>query len=578
MPVREVNAAHEGEQAHALLDGQCRFAAVSCAFATLIGCEPASLYGASVADVFADWEGRGARVAGLAASALEALQLAKRTGLAQFGALLEVQLAPDCRGTSQPRRLLRVAVAPLSAAEGVRIYGLLVEEVTQPFESRRLSERAPAGAALEHLDRLRQDSRVHERTLELEHANAQLLREIAEHIKTEKALQRSREQLQHSQRLEALGRLAGSIAHDFNNLLSVVLGYSTTLLDDLPSASQQHADVIEIRGAAERGTELSRQLLAFGSQQSLSPRILDLGDSVLHIERMVRRILGEDIELVTLLASSPWKVKVDPGQIEQVLMNLVVNARDAMPHGGTLTIETATVMLDEDHVSTYPEAAAGPYVVLSVSDTGLGMNEETQSRAFEPFFTTKEDGKGSGLGLATVFGIVKQSGGHIYLHSEPGRGTTFKLCFPRSSEAETKHVAAPVDAALPDGHETILLVEDDPQLRQMARKILIRCGYQVLDAPNGADALVFSARFSGTIDLLLTDVVMPQMNGHELARRLMAERSTIKVLYMSGYTDNAVLRQSVLKPNEAYIQKPLRPHTLAARVRQLLDGECATAS
>jgi len=430
----------------------------------------------------------------------------------------------------------------------------------------------------EELARLREslEASANARTAELEHANAELLREIAEHIKTEKALQRTQEQLSHSQRLEAIGQLAGGIAHDFNNLLSVVLGYSGTIASDLPPDHPLQADVEEIRRAGERAAELTRQLLAFGRRQVLEPRVLDLNEVVVRVDRMIRRTIGDDIELVTMPGDPLWQVKVDPGQIEQVILNLVINARDAMPGGGTLTIETHNIAFDQDYADAHVGASAGPHVVLAVSDTGIGIPKDVQPRIFEPFFTTKEVGKGTGLGLATVFGIIKQSGGHIWFYSEVGRGTTFKLCFPRSTEPLATPDARPGPiVSAPRGHATILLVEDDPQLRAMARTILVRQGYQVLDAPDAAEALTLSARFSGEIALLLTDVVMPKMSGRELARALLETRPRTKVLYMSGYTDNAIVHNGVLDPGVCFLQKPITPDTLAHKVHEVLAPRSA---
>lgn len=418
------------------------------------------------------------------------------------------------------------------------------------------------------------EARVQQRTAELEHTNEELLRVIAEQLKTEKALQRSQEQLQHAQRLEAVGRLAGGIAHDFNNLLSVVLGYSISIASELPEDSAMRADLEEIRRAGERAAELTQQLLAFGRQQVLEPRVVDLNDVMLRVDRMIRRILGEDIELVTLPAHPLWKVKVDPGQIEQVILNLAINARDAMPEGGRLTVETGNLTIDDDYAQLNVGSAPGPHVMLSVSDTGIGMPKETQAKIFEPFFTTKEKGKGTGLGLSTVFGIVKQSGGHIWLYSEPGKGTTFKLCFPRTVEVGDSVAPSELPpVAAPRGTETVLLVEDDTQLRALARTILVRHGYAVLDAPNPVEALRISAGFPGKIALLVTDVVMPHMNGRELSRKLLELRPDTKVLYMSGYTDNAIVHNGILDAGVAFLQKPLTPAVFARKVRQVLDGQ-----
>ncbi|HKU40749.1 MAG TPA: ATP-binding protein [Polyangiales bacterium] len=417
------------------------------------------------------------------------------------------------------------------------------------------------------------EAKVQQRTSELEHTNGELLRVIGEQLKTERALQRSQEQLQHAQRLEAVGRLAGGIAHDFNNLLSVVLGYSISLADELAEGSTMRADLEEIRRAGERAAELTQQLLAFGRQQVLEPRVLDLNEVVQRVERMIRRILGEDIELVTLASQPLWRIKVDPGQLEQVILNLVINARDAMPGGGRLTIETANAEFDEEYAQLHLGAAAGSHVVLAVTDTGIGMDKEIQSHVFEPFFTTKEKGKGTGLGLSTVFGIVKQSGGHIWLYSEPGRGTTFKVCFPRSAESVSgPPPQLPRRQSIPTGHETVLLVEDDAQLRALARTVLARHGYRVLDAPHPEAALELSQAHAAQIALLVTDVVMPQMSGRDLAERVLAHRPKIKVLYMSGYTDHAIVHNGILDPGVSFIQKPITPEAFARKVRQVLDG------
>ena len=291
------------------------------------------------------------------------------------------------------------------------------------------------------------------------------------------------------------------------------------------------------------------------------------------MDRMMRRILGEDVEIVTLPANHLWKTKLDPGQIEQVIVNLVINARDAMPHGGTLTIETNNQIFDEEYARVHVGATPGAHVVLAVSDTGAGMSRETQSRAFEPFFTTKQKGKGTGLGLATVFGIVRQSGGHVEVYSEVGVGTTFKLCFPRCTDpfVDSADPAPAVRVSVPRGTETILLVEDDAQLRSMARNILLRQGYRVLDAADGVEALKLSAAESAEIHLLLTDVVMPHMNGRELARRLADTRPLTKVLYMSGYTDNAIVHNGILDHGVSFLQKPITPDALGRKVRQVLD-------
>ncbi|HEU5261858.1 MAG TPA: PAS domain S-box protein [Gemmatimonadales bacterium] len=380
------------------------------------------------------------------------------------------------------------------------------------------------------------------------------------------------DQLRQSQKMEAVGQLAGGIAHDFNNLLTAILGSTQLLLHVTPPGDPRREDAEEIQNAGIRAAELTRQLLAFSRRQVLAPKVLDVNAVVSSMDRMLRRLIGEDIELVTQLATDLDSVSADPGQLEQVLLNLAVNARDAMPRGGRLTIETANVALTAEYAERHHRMPPGAYVLLAVSDTGVGMDEATQAHLFEPFFTTKEVGKGTGLGLATVYGIVKQSGGYIWVYSEPERGTTLKVYLPRVTGA-----AEPLRAALPrgdlqHGSETVLLVEDAAPVRALARKGLEAYGYRVLDAPDGPTALDLAARHAGGIDVLVTDVVMPGMSGRELAERLAPHRPEMKVLYTSGYTDDAMVRQGVLRSGVAFLQKPFVPETLARKVREVLDG------
>jgi len=406
---------------------------------------------------------------------------------------------------------------------------------------------------------------------ELSSTNEALRKEVFERQKAEEALRKSEEQLRHSQKMEAVGRLSGGIAHDFNNLLSVILGYSNFLLDaDLDPGQRGYAE--EIRRAGERAADLTRQLLAFSRQQVLEPRVVDLNRLISQMDKMIRRLVGEDIDVTSHPMPGLGWVKVDPGQIEQVVMNLVVNARDAMPDGGKISIETANVDIDETYVADHPEATPGPHVMLAVSDTGEGMDKLTQARIFEPFFTTKERGKGTGLGLSTVFGIVRQSGGTIYVYSEVGRGTSFKVYLPRTAETVETVAAAP-KVAYARGTETILLVEDDQQVRVLVRGALKRLGYTVIEAPSPGEAIIRCEQHTGKLHLLLTDVVMPGMNGRRLAERLVGIRPGLKVLYMSGYTGNVIVHHGVLDAGVAFLPKPITPEALARKVREILDGK-----
>jgi len=381
------------------------------------------------------------------------------------------------------------------------------------------------------------------------------------------------QQLRQSQKMEAIGRLAGGIAHDFNNLLMVISGYSEFLLEGLGPDPSLRGPAQEISAAAERATSLTRQLLAFSRKQMLAPKVLDLNDVVTENLRMLTRLIGEDIDLVMIPGPELVPVKVDPGQIEQVILNLAVNARDAMPQGGKLTIETNNVTLDENYARIHAPVRPGEYVMLAISDTGVGMDSETQSRIFEPFFTTKGP-KGTGLGLSTVYGIVKQSGGYIWVYSEPGKGTSFKIYFPRAVEAEPvpAEPAAAVESAEPP-RETILLVEDEGNLRRLTRHFLENQGYTVLEAADGAAAVQIAVAHQGTIHLLLTDVIMPGMNGRELAQRVSEIRPNIKVLYMSGYTENAIGHNGTLDAGVTLLQKPFNLQALKAKVREVLDQQ-----
>ena len=381
------------------------------------------------------------------------------------------------------------------------------------------------------------------------------------------------QQLRQSQKMEAVGRLAGGIAHDFNNLLMVISGYSEFLLERMGADPQLRGPAQEIASASERATSLTRQLLAFSRKQMLAPRIVNLNDVAGENLKMLTRMIGEDIDLILIPGERLWSVRADAGQIEQVIMNLAVNARDAMPSGGKLTIETANTTLDEDYARHHAPLLPGDYVMVSISDTGAGMDVETQSRIFEPFFTTKGT-KGTGLGLSTVYGIVKQSGGYIWVNSEVGKGTTFKIFLPRvASAGETAaQVAAGAEAQnVEPGTETILLVEDEVNLRYLALQYLEKQGYRVIEAADGAVAMQIAVAHEGVIHLLLTDVIMPGMNGRELAQRISEIRPNVKVLYMSGYTENVIGQNGMLEAGVRLLQKPFNLRDLRTIVREVLD-------
>ncbi len=381
---------------------------------------------------------------------------------------------------------------------------------------------------------------------------------------------RLEEQLRQSQKMEAVGRLAGGIAHDFNNLLTVIAGRAHLILSRLRPEEPIHRDASLVRSTADRAASLTQQLLAFGRKQVLQPQVLDLNDVVRSMEPMLGRLIGEDVDLTVVSVQELGRVKADPAQIEQVIVNLVVNARDAMPEGGRLTLETADVELDAVSARRQFSVPAGSYVMLAVSDTGMGMDEATRTRVFEPFFTTKEPGKGTGLGLSTVYGIVKQSGGEIQLYSEVGRGTSFKIYLPRVVGAAAEE-RRPAPANLPRGEETVLLVEDEPDVRDLTREILEAGGYTVLQACDPQDAMLIAERHAAPIHLLLTDVIMPRQSGRALAERLRPLRPELQVLFMSGYTNEAIVRHGVLEPGTLFIQKPFTPEALGRKVREALD-------
>jgi PAS domain S-box-containing protein len=399
-----------------------------------------------------------------------------------------------------------------------------------------------------------------------------VLSDITERKRAEAEEGKLQAQLQQAMKMEAVGRLAGGVAHDFNNLLTVITGYSELLLQQIGKESPMHGEVEQIRRAGERAATLTRQLLAFSRKQIIEPKILDLNLLMADLGKMLVRLIGENIAMNIVSGKNVGKVKVDPGQFEQVLINLAVNARDAMSDGGTLLIETADVELDEVYCAQRPyRVDPGRYVRLAVSDTGTGMTQETSKKIFEPFFTTKEKGKGTGLGLSMIYGAVKQSGGSIEVYSEVGKGTTFKIYLPRVEGEAAKPVKDDRLAVLPTGTETVLVVEDEDILRDLCSRILGELGYKVLQARNGAEAITLAHGYGDRIDLLLTDVVMPGMDGAELARRLVVRHPKMKVLFTSGYTDDAISRHGVLDAGVSFIGKPYTPSALAKKVREILD-------
>ena len=397
-----------------------------------------------------------------------------------------------------------------------------------------------------------------------------VIRDITERKRSEKALREIKGQFRQAQKMEAVGRLAGGVAHDFNNMLSAIIGYSDLTLMSVEDGDPTRSDIENIKRCANRAASLTRQLLAFSRKQALQPRVLDPNEVVADLEKMLRRLIGEDIEFVTIPGSDVGRVKVDPAQLEQVIMNLVINARDAMPEGGRLTIETANVELDEEYARSHIESRTGPHVMVAVTDTGHGMDEKTRARIFEPFFTTKERAKGTGLGLSTVYGIVKQSGGNIWVYSEPGKGTTFKIYLPLHDGLARKAPAPKVSAAPRHGSETVLVVEDEEDVRLLVSRVLRVGGYEVIAAGSGEEALRRSEGHHGKIDILITDVVMPHMSGRELAETISAARPDAKVLYTSGYTDNTIIHHGIFDEGTHFIQKPFSVSGLLAKVQEVL--------
>jgi signal transduction histidine kinase/ActR/RegA family two-component response regulator len=483
--------------------------------------------------------------------------------------------------------LLAIVLAALGAAWASRSIleplGRFVAFMTAVARTGRYAERfsvagvpveiASLGDAYDQLvaSLTREQEELVARSEQLASANRELVRQIGEREQAERALRDSEEQLRQSQKLESLGTLAGGVAHDFNNILTVIASYTDLMLAGADPGSSAYADLTQVRDAVQRASGLTNQLLAFGRKQVLQPKVIDLNANVTSVEKMVRRLIGEHIEVRTVKSPALGRVKADPTQIEQVILNLAINARDAMPKGGTLTIETANAVLDADWVGRHGASPPGRYAMLAVSDTGVGMDEATRARIFEPFFTTKEPGKGTGLGLATVYGIVKQSGGSIWVYSELGMGSTFRVYFPLV-DGVAPSVAGVEWRVVAGGTETILLVEDEPGVRGLASRVLQGSGYTTIVAASGVDALKAAAAHEGPIHLLLTDVVMPRMGGKELADALAGIRPDTLVLYMSGYTDDAIVHHGVLDSGTELLPKPFTPHELTARVRSVLDG------
>jgi two-component system cell cycle sensor histidine kinase/response regulator CckA len=464
-----------------------------------------------------------------------------------------------------------------SAEEAIGQSILVLSPVAQPVEGSRLLKMVERGEAVEQFEtaRAKKDGTQIQVAITLSpikdsDGDVVGVSSVARDITESKHLE---EMFRKSQKMEAVGLLAGGIAHDFNNLLSVIIGYSEMLLDSTQNDIKMHSRCEEIKKAGDRAASLTRQLLAFSRQQVLEPKVLNLNTVVLETGKMLKRLIGEDIELLTTLDSTLGSVKVDPGQVEQIIMNLVVNARDAMPDGGKIVIETSNAELDDKYAHLHPPLRAGRYVLLAVTDTGTGMDQQTQSRIFEPFFTTKELGKGTGLGLATVYGVVKQSGGYIWVYSELGHGSVFKAYLPRVDEAVQQCRPSESAPQLFIGTETVLLVEDEESVRVLTRTLLEETGYTVIEASNGIDALEVAGRYSGSIHLLMTDVVMPGMNGPKLAESLVVTNPSMKVLCMSGYTGTFASVSGLIDSGMRLLQKPFTRETLLRKVREALESQ-----
>ncbi len=459
--------------------------------------------------------------------------------------------------------------------DDLRLGQILADAIAPVLHARLLAERKEK--ARKRMEKALQDAhdrleeRVKERTAELTAANERLLAENADRKKAEKEKSRLEAQLRQTQQMEAIGRLAGGVAHDFNNMLTAIRGYSELIESSLAPDDPRARDVKAILKAAESCSQLTSQLLAFSRKQTIEPRIVDINQRMNRSQKILLRLIEEDIELRLVSAEDLWRTKVDPGQLDQILINLVINARDAMPNGGNLTIETANVSIDEEFCRNHIGAVPGEFVMLAVSDDGYGMEKEVLDNIFEPFFTTKEMGKGTGLGLSTVYGIIKQHGGFIHADSEPGEGTSVRIYLPRV-RGEVEEIVEPDKKTVVPGKETVLLAEDQEMVRTLTRKMLENNGYRVLEAESGSDAYRMFKKYAEEIHLLLTDVEMPEMNGKELYERVVSIKPDIRVLYMSGYTDDIIAHRGVLDEDTALIEKPFDIKKLLRKVREVLDA------